>query len=134
MGPASGTDFRKADDRCRETARNFGALRDRHERKDVRAVTEGLAGFCGLIERCPSERQLVNDVMDRHHRVQSGKVDGGVPKRDWVAWDGTALLRPFPRFQRAERPALAGGVALTHPYRLEPFVHMLRENSVLPQH
>ncbi len=70
--------------------------------------------------------------MDHHHRVQSGKIDGGMPKRDWVVRDGSALLRPAPRFQRTERPAPASGVSLTHPYRLEPFVHMLRENGVLP--
>ncbi|MBN9519355.1 hypothetical protein J0H58_12670 [bacterium] len=124
-------DFRKAFDRCRETARALGAFREGCDRRDVRAATEGLVGFCGQVERCPSERQLVTEVMDRHRRVQSGKVDGGVPKCDWVVWDGTALLRPTPRFQRADRPALASGAALTHPYRLEPFVHMLRENDVL---
>ena len=70
--------------------------------------------------------------MNRHHRVQSGKLDGGMPKRDWVVWDGTALLRPAPRFQRSDRPALATGVSLTHPYRLEQFVLMLRENDKLP--
>ena len=126
-------DFRKAYYRCRETARTLWAFREHCDRRDVRDAIEGLAGFCVQVERCPSERELVNEVMDRHHRVQTGKVDGGMPKRDWVVWDGTALLRPSPRFQRSDRPALASGVALTHPYRLEPFVHMLRENNVLPQ-
>jgi hypothetical protein len=124
-------DFRKAYERCRETARNLRVFREDCDRRDVRSAIEGLLGFCGQVERCPSERQLVNEVMDRHHRVQSGKLDGGMPKRDWVVWDGTALLRPAPRFQRTERPAPAAGVSLTHPYRLEPFVHMLRENNVL---
>jgi hypothetical protein len=128
---AGDADFRKAFGRCRETARTLRAFREGCDRRDVRAAIEGLAGFCGQVERCPSERQLVNEVMDRHHRVQSGKADGGVPKRDWVVWDGTVLLRPAPRFQRADRPALAAGAALTHPYRLEPFVYMLRENNVL---
>jgi len=73
----------------------------------------------------------VTELMDRHHRVQSGKVDGGMPKRDWIGWDSTALLRPSPRFQRNDRPSLATGVSLTHPYRLEPFVYMLRENGML---
>ena len=75
----------------------------------------------------------MSEVVDRHRRVQSGKVDGGVPKRDWVVWDGAALLRTSRRALPAVRPARPhGGVALTHPYRLEPFVHMLRENNVLP--
>jgi hypothetical protein len=124
-------DFRKAYERCRETARNLRVFREQCDRRDVRSAIEGLIGFCGQVERCLSERQLVNEVMDRHHRVQSGKLDGGMPKRDWVVWDGAALLRPSPRFQRTERPAPAAGVSLTHPYRLEPFVYMLRENNVL---
>ena len=56
-----------------------------------------------------------------------------MPKRDWVVWDGTNVLRPAARFQRTDRPGPAAGASLTHPYRLEPFVHMLRENHVLPQ-
>lgn len=125
-------DFRRASDRCRETARSLREFRERCERPEVRAATEGLAGFGAQVDRCPSARELVKEVIDRHHRVQSGKVDGGMPKRDWIGWDGTALLRPAPRFQRDDRPALAAGVAMTHPYRLEPFAHMLRENGVLP--
>ncbi|MHB1556907.1 MAG: hypothetical protein ACYC61_05435 [Isosphaeraceae bacterium] len=124
-------DFRAAFDRCRETARSVGAFRDRCDRQEVRMAVEGLVGFCGQVERCHSGRDLANVVMDRHHRVQSGKLDGGMPKRDWVVWDGTALLRPAPRFQRSDRPAPTTGVSLTHPYRLEPFVHMLRENDLL---
>lgn len=127
------TGFHEAADRCRETGRTFRAFRERCDRRDVREAVEGLVGFFSQVERSPSGRELLNEVMDRHHRVQSGKLDGGVPKRDWVAWDGTSLLRPSPRFQRADRPALASGVALTHPYRLEAFVHMLRENGVLHQ-
>ena len=74
----------------------------------------------------------VTELLDRHHRVQSGKIDGGMPKRDWIGCDSATLLRPSPRFQRNERPAAAIGMSLTHPYRLEPFVYMLRENGVLP--
>ncbi len=124
-------DFRKACERCRETARDCREFREQCDRPDARGAIEGLVGFCGQVERSPSERQLLNEVMDRHHRVQSGKLDGGMPKRDWVVWNGTGLLRPAPRFQRMDRPAPAAGVSLTHPYRLEPFVHMLRENDVL---
>lgn len=124
-------DFRKAFDRCRETARSLRGFREQCDQRDVQNAIEGLAGFCGQVERCASEHQLVSEIMDRHHRVQSGKLDGGMPKRDWVVWDGKALLRPSPRFQRTDRPAAAVGVSLTHPYRLEPFVHMLHENNVL---
>ena len=127
------SDFRKASDVCRDTAQKLRGFRERCERLDVRDAIESVAGFCFQIDRCHSERELVTELLDRHHRVQSGKVDGGMPKRDWIGWDSTALLRPSPRFQRKDRPALAGGQSLTHPYRFEPFVFMLRENGVLAQ-
>jgi hypothetical protein len=124
-------DFRKASDRCRDTAQ---ALRQFHQycgRPDVRNGIEGLVAFCFQVNRCRTERNLVTEIMDRHHRVQSGKLDGGMPKRDWIGWDNTVLLRPSPRFQRSDRPARADSASLTHPYRLEPFVYMLRENGLL---
>ena len=66
-------------------------------------------------------------------KPETESVDGGVPKRDWISFEsGTRLLRPSPRFQRTERPASPTGKRLTHPYRLEQFVFMLRENHVLP--
>jgi hypothetical protein len=125
-------DFRSAFLRCRETAQSFREFRDRCDRPDVRDAIEGLVGFCFQVERCQSERELVAQVLDRHHRVQSGKLDGGMPKRDWIVWVETALLRPSPPFQRSERPGSAKGSSLTHPYRLEPFVYMLHENQMLP--
>lgn len=124
-------DFRKASDRCRETAQRLRQFREDCDRPDVRIAIEGLAGFCFLVDRCRSERDLVGELLDRHHQVQSGKLDGGMPKRDWITLDNTALLRPSPRFQRKDRPSLASGVSLTHPYRLEPFVYMLRENGLI---
>jgi len=126
------SDSRKAAERCRETARNLREFRERCEIRDVRDAVDGLAGFCFQVDRCRSERELVTELLDRHHRVQSGKIDGGMPKRDWIGCDSTTLLRPSPRFQRNERPAAARGMSLTHPYRLEPFVYMLRENGVIP--
>ena len=124
-------DFRKASDRCRETAQALRVFREGCERLDVRDAVEGIATFFFQVDRCKSERELVTVLLDRHHQVQSGKLDGGMPKRDWIGWDNTALLRPSPRFQRTDRPKLATGVLLTHPYRVEPFVYMLRENRLL---
>src|SRR5262249_29523040 len=124
-------DFRKASDRCRETAQALRQFHQNCQRPDVRTGIEALVTFCFQMDRCRTERDLVTEIMDRHHRVQSGKLDGGMPKRDWIAWDNTALLRPSPRFQRPDRPTFAAGVSLTHPYRLEPFVYMLRENGLL---
>jgi hypothetical protein len=125
-------DFRKASERCRETAQALRQFAQQCERPDVRKGIEVLVAFCLQVDRCRTERDLVVEIMGHHHRVQSGKLDGGMPKRDWLVWDNTALLRPSPRFQRTDRPSPASGVSLTHPYRLEPFVYMLRENGLLP--
>ena len=128
---AAEKDFCKMSDRCRETAQRLREYRDRCELPEVRVAIEGLLGFAYQIDRCRSELEVITALMDRHHHVQSGKVDGGIPKRDWITWDDSSLLRPSPRFQRNERPMIAGGIKLTHPYRLEPFVYMLRETGVL---
>jgi hypothetical protein len=126
-------DFRKASDRCRETALALRQFRENCEIARIRDGIEGLAAFCFQVDRCQSARDVVTEIMDRHHRVQSGKLDGGMPKRDWIVWDNATLLRPAARFQRNGRPGLATGASLTHPYRLEPFVYMLRENGLLLQ-
>lgn len=126
------SDFRKAADRCRETSAQLRGFREGCERLDVRDAVDGLAAWCVQVESCRSGRDLLAELLERHHCVQTGKLDGGMPKRDWIACDNTMLLRPSPRFQRNERPGLAIGMSLTHPYRLEPFVHMLRENAVIP--
>jgi hypothetical protein len=125
--------FYKATDRCRETAQSLRKFRESCERPEIREAVEGLAGFCYQVDRCGSARDVMNHLLARHRSVQSGKNDGGIPKQDWVSLDGAKLLRPSPRFQRNEPPAYATGRALTHPYRLEPFVHMLRENDLLPR-
>ena len=124
-------DFRKVADRCRETARSVREYRDGCMRADVRGAVGDWAGLCVQVEGCRSERELVAGLLDRHHRVQAGKVDGGIPKRDWISWDSTTLVRPSPRFQRNERTPFPAGASLTHPYRLEQFVHMLHENRLL---
>jgi hypothetical protein len=126
------SDFRKAADRCRETARNLREFRERCERRDVRDAVDGLAGFCFQVDRCRSERELVTELLDRHHRVQSGKDGWGNAEAGLDRCDSATLLRPSPRFQRNDRPSPAAGKSLTHPYRLEPFVYMLRENGVIP--
>ena len=125
-------DFRKATARCRETAQQLRQFRESCELLHVREAINGLTGFAYGIDRAASTRLIVDEIIHRHHQVQSGKVDGGMPKRDWIAYDGAKLLRPFSRFQRKERPPAASGKSLTHPYRLEPFIYMLRENDVLP--
>lgn len=123
--------FRKASDLCRHTAQELRLFRDQCERLDVRDAIESVAAFSSQIDRCCSEREIVTAVLEQHRLVQSGKVDGGMPKRDWISCGGSRLLRPSPRFQISDRPTLADGRTLTHPYRIEPFIYMLRENRVL---
>jgi hypothetical protein len=126
------SDFRRAAERCSETASNLQVFHETCGTLDVRDAVDGFAGWSLLVNRCRSEHELLIQLLDRHHQVQSGKVDGGMPKRDWIASDSSTLLRPSPRFQRNDRPSFAIGKSLTHPYRLEPFVYMLRENDVIP--
>jgi len=127
------SEFHKAAERCRETANRLRGFDQACDRYDVRHAIEGLVGCCSQVDRSHSDRELVTELLERHHRVQSGKIDGGMPKRDWIGCDSATLLRPSPRFQRNDRPSLASGMWLTHPYRLEPFVYMLRENDVIPK-
>lgn len=125
------SDFRKSADRCRATASKLRQFRDQCEVPPVRAGIDGLVAFAIEVDRSYGELELVKQVIDRHHRVQSGKLHGGVPKSDWIGWDNVKLLRPSPRFQITERPIHAAGDILTHPYRLEQFAHMLGENGWL---
>jgi hypothetical protein len=73
---------------------------------------------------------LLEAVRKRHRKVQEGKLDGGVPKSEWLSvTQAGQVLRPAPRFQRLDRPPPAIGKVLTHPYRIEAFIEMLSEND-----
>jgi hypothetical protein len=124
--------FAGASARTRETAHALLEFRAACERPEVRSAVESLATFAQAMDRAGSPRQVLDEALHRHHRVQSGKLDGGAAKRDWIGLDSSRLLRPSPRYQRNEAPALPAGGPLTHPYRLEQFVWMLRENGGLP--
>lgn len=125
--------FQEAAERCQSTAYAMCAFREACDDLRVTEAMNGLVGFAHAVAHTSSARAVVDEILRRHHQVQSGKVNGGAPKRDWIAFDGGKLLRPSPRFQRHEPPQPARGKSLTHPYRLESFVHMLRENDKLPQ-
>jgi len=125
--------FQEAAERCQSTAHAMCAFREACDDLRVTEAMNGLAGFAHAVAHASSARVVVDEILRRHHQVQSGKVDGGAPKRDWITFDGGKLLRPSPRFQRHEQPQAARGKSMTHPYRLESFVHMLRENDKLPQ-
>jgi hypothetical protein len=98
----------------------------------VRRCLEEFSRFAGHMTRVGSPRDFLDELLRRHRRVQEGKVDGGTPKREWITYTaGGRALRPSPRYQRDRRPKPARGRRLTHPYRLEQFVAMLRENKGL---
>ncbi|MBY0231792.1 MAG: hypothetical protein K2W96_21100 [Gemmataceae bacterium] len=110
-------------DRLRRQAEALVRFIPKCEQREAREALSSLAAFAGA-----ARGDALEAVLQRHHQVQSGKADGGVPKRDWVARDGPRL-RTAARFQRSEPPVVPDGKKLTHPYRLEPFAAMLRENS-----
>jgi hypothetical protein len=99
------------------------------ERAEVRLALASFVPFAAEVMSSPGDAGAFHCVLGRHRRVQSGKLDGGVPKRDWVTLGQGGLLRPAPRFQRSEPPPVPTGLALTHPYRLEPFAGMLAETG-----
>lgn len=123
--------FQQVTNRCRDTALSLRQFCETCEQPEIRDVIEGFARFAYAIDHASSPSLVVDEIRYRHHQVQSGKVDGGVPKRDWFSLENGKVLRPSPRFQRNEPPPAAAGRILTHPYRLEPFIYMLRENDVL---
>lgn len=128
----SRTDFQEAATRCRERASSLREFRETCGLPAIRDAIQGLVSFAYTIDRATTARLIADEILHRHQKVQSGKVDGGVPKRDWLTVHNGKALRPSPRFQRKEPPAAAVGETLTHPYRLESFIHMLRENDALP--
>ena len=127
------TEFRNRANRCIATAGALESYRGQCSRQDVKSAVAGFAAFAHVIQRCKTAKDVFDAVHKRHGQVQSGKTDGGVPKREWVTVNGPRLDLPLPRFQRTKKPVAAKGRVLTHPYRLDSFVHMLRETGALRQ-
>lgn len=126
-------DFQIVCAQARETAGKLAIFYRDCDSTIVRSALDSLHSFTMGIEASTTPRKVLECVLERHNSVQLGKLDGGAPKRDWVTWEGDGkLLRPSARFQRMTRPAPPRGARLTHPYRLEQFVYMLRENDFLP--
>jgi len=120
--------------RVRETAQSVLQYHTTCIDAAVRRAIEGLKEFAVSACQSRTPADVLREVVRRHHRVQSGKLDGGAPKSDWVALEaGRQVLCPLPRFQRTYRPRRPTGRRLTHPYRFEQFAHMLRENGALPR-
>jgi len=124
-------DFKKACARIRERAEALVNFQSTCEHISVCKAIEDFVIFAADLVRT-READIPDAVLRRHRHVQSGKLDGGVPKREWVTYEpGGKVIRPSPRFQRSERPDAARGCSLTHAYRVEQFVGMLRETGVL---
>lgn len=127
-------DFRDSTTSVRERAANLVTFASSCEEASVRRAIQEFVIFAADMSRARDAHVVLDEMLRRHHRVQSGKVDGSVPKGEWVALAPTSegkLLRPAPRYQETERPATAHGRVLTHPYRIEQFVGMLRETGAL---
>ena len=123
--------FKKACARVRERAKALVNFKSSCDHISVCRAIEDFVIFASDLVRT-KETDIPDAVLRRHRQVQSGKLDGGVPKREWVIYEpGGKVIRPSPRFQRGERPDAAQGRVLTHSYRVEQFVGMLRETGVL---
>ena len=97
----------------------------------VRDSLRSVLPFAAAIAKVNSPEDLLHETLERHRQVQSGKLSGGSPKREWILMDGSRVLRPSMFYQRTEVPQEPTGKVLTHPYRLEPFVRMLTESGSL---
>jgi len=124
-------EFQRRAKRCIATANWFWAYWEQSPNKSVRAAVKEFAGFANVVRACSDAGDVFDAVHARHGKIQSGKLDGGVPKREWISVKGSLLDRPLPRFQRTKKPVAARGKFMTHPYRLDPFIHMLRETGAL---
>lgn len=116
---------------CVETAGNFNTFYTECPQLRVRDSLRTVMPFAATIAKIKSPEDLLQETLMRHRQVQSGKIIGGSPKREWILTEGSRVLRPSMFYQRKEAPSLPTGDRLTHPYRLEPFVRMLTETGSL---
>ncbi len=127
----TGRDFKTACARVRDRAKALEDFKSTCEHIPVCKAIEDFVIFASDLVRTRVS-DIPGAVLRRHRQVQCGKLDGGVPKREWVIYEpGGKAIRPSPRFQRSERPDAAQGRFLTHSYRVEQFVGMLRETGIL---
>lgn len=127
----SDKNFREATDSTRERAAGLAEFTSSCNELPIRRAVQEFTTFAIDLNRARDTRAVFDELLWRHHRVQSGKIDGGAPKNDWVTVSAGSIVRPAPRYQKSERPRAVRGRELTHPYRLEQFVGMLRETFVL---
>jgi len=121
--------FRETVDQAHRRAEALVRLTSGSDDPELRRILEDFASLAREVMTL-EPRAFLEAIVRRHQRVQAGKVDGGVPKKEWVVVSASGV-RTLPRYQRTERPSVPRGRYLTHPYRLEQFVGMLRENGGL---
>lgn len=127
--------FQEATDLARGQGNEFVCFyNDRCGATTVHRAIREFKEFSHEIARLRNPQEIVDEILRRHQRVQSGKIDGGMPKREWVTYGpGGHVIRPPLRHQLQECPPRPNGETLTHPYRMEEFVSMLNENGALPR-
>jgi hypothetical protein len=130
-GLAQDADFRRRADRCVATAKALVAYWEKCPRPDLKSVLGNFTDFARIVARSERSKDVLEAVLRRHRDVQAGKLDDGVPKREWVTVNDDKVELPMPRFQLTKRPSMAAGLELTHAYRLGEFIHMLREVGAL---
>ena len=123
--------FVRCTDRCIATAKALVTYWEQCPRPDLRLVLGDFTNFARIVASSQGSRDVLDAVLRRHRDVQTGKLDSGVPKREWVTVNDDKVEMPMPRFQLRKKPSVAAGRELTHAYRLEPFIHMLREVGAL---
>lgn len=94
---------------------------DAEVERDARAAFDqsGLTSFRASIEKCASTAEAFALVLDRHEKVQRGKLDGGVPKAPWLiqhAKGGVRLTAQRFALPAGKRPRTWKHVD-PHPYR-----------------
>lgn len=130
-GLVQDADFKRRAEQCVATANALVAHWENCSRADLKSLLGGFTDFARIVSACKKSKHVLEAVLRRHRDVQAGKFDAGVPKREWVAVNDDKVELPLPRFQLTKKPNVAAGRELTHAYRLEQFIFMLREVGAL---
>jgi hypothetical protein len=123
-------EFKRRADRCIETSKALVGYWEKCP-PNLKSLLNDFTVFAYAVRSCRSAKDVLDAVLRRHRDVQEGKLDGGVPKRQWVTVNDGKVELPLARFQLTKKPAAAAGRELTHAYRLEQFVQMLRQVGAL---
>lgn len=76
------TEFQRRTKRCIATASSLWVYWEQSTSKNVRAAIKEFAGFANVVRACSTAREVFDAVHARHGKIQSGKLDGGIPPRN----------------------------------------------------